>query len=180
MAKVAVNLLTGCRIPLSVLIYLLIVRHKFVQALMLFVLAVTTDWLDGTLARRLNVKTRFGAAFEHVSDGLMMGIIWFGFVRIGLLPLWLYVFGWIYSLITWFVPLKVKRLRSLNRAAGLRTLFYGVAIGIVAIILIFEIDEPAVRYPVLSILLLYSVCVFLWKRDRIAYYWRNFREGRLG
>ena len=37
-----------------------------------FALAALTDWLDGFLARRLQLETPFGAFFDPVADKLMV------------------------------------------------------------------------------------------------------------
>lgn len=41
-------------------------------ALVLFVLAAATDWLDGWLARKLNAVTPLGAALDHTADKVLI------------------------------------------------------------------------------------------------------------
>ncbi|MCD6508574.1 CDP-alcohol phosphatidyltransferase family protein [Candidatus Poribacteria bacterium] len=175
-AKITVNLVTASRIPIAVAIYNGITNGRFFLALILLVIGETADWIDGTMARRLNAKTRFGAAFEHVADGFMMGMVWLGFVRTGLLPLWLFILGLSYCLITWFLPLRFTN-RYLGMAAGLRTMIYGVTLAAVPLILIFNISNLKLRYSILALLVGYSIPVLIWKRDRIAIYWRYLRTG---
>ncbi|HID54922.1 TPA: CDP-alcohol phosphatidyltransferase family protein [Candidatus Poribacteria bacterium] len=175
-AKIAVNLVTASRIPIAIAIYENITARRFLLALILLVIGETADWIDGTMARRLNAKTRFGAAFEHVADGFMMGMVWLGFVRTGLLPLWLFALGLFYCLITWLLPLKFTN-RFLGMAAGFRTMIYGVTLAAVPIILIFNISNLKLRYSILALLVGYSIPVLIWKRDRIAIYWRYLRTG---
>jgi phosphatidylglycerophosphate synthase len=176
LAKIGVNLVTASRIPIAVVIYWGIIGERFLLALILLVIAETADWLDGTLARRFNARTKFGAAFEHAADGFMMGMVWLGFVRVGMLPPWLFISGLAYCLITWFLPLKFTN-RYLGMAAGLRTMIYGITLAAVPLILIFSISDPKLRYPILALLIGYSVLVFIWKRDRIVIYWRYLRTG---
>jgi CDP-diacylglycerol--glycerol-3-phosphate 3-phosphatidyltransferase len=69
------NLLTYLRIALIPLIigaYYLPSRHAHLLAMMLFVLAAVTDWLDGYLARKLNQLSSFGAFLDPVADKLMV------------------------------------------------------------------------------------------------------------
>lgn len=69
------NLLTYLRIlliPLLVLVYYLPYRHAHALAMLLFVLAAVTDWLDGYFARRLNQLSAFGAFLDPVADKLMV------------------------------------------------------------------------------------------------------------
>jgi CDP-diacylglycerol--glycerol-3-phosphate 3-phosphatidyltransferase len=44
----------------------------FAMTLVLFVLAATTDWLDGYLARKLDAVTPLGAALDHVADKVLI------------------------------------------------------------------------------------------------------------
>lgn len=44
----------------------------YALALILFVLAAITDWLDGWLARKLNAVTPLGAALDHSADKVLI------------------------------------------------------------------------------------------------------------
>jgi CDP-diacylglycerol--glycerol-3-phosphate 3-phosphatidyltransferase/cardiolipin synthase len=74
------NLITLSRIiliPLLVVFYYLpydwLSEHsRNVAATLVFVLAATTDWLDGYLARRLNQMSAFGAFLDPVADKLIV------------------------------------------------------------------------------------------------------------
>jgi CDP-diacylglycerol--glycerol-3-phosphate 3-phosphatidyltransferase/cardiolipin synthase len=74
------NLVTLSRIiliPLLVVFYYLpydwLSEHsRNVAATVVFVLAATTDWLDGYLARRLNQMSAFGAFLDPVADKLIV------------------------------------------------------------------------------------------------------------
>ncbi len=69
------NLLTLLRIlliPVFVLVYLLDFTHANRWATLVFGLAAFTDWLDGWLARRLNLTSRLGAFLDPVADKLMV------------------------------------------------------------------------------------------------------------
>jgi len=74
------NLVTLSRIiliPLIIGLYYLpydwVSEHsRNVAATVVFVLAATTDWLDGYLARRLNQMSAFGAFLDPVADKLIV------------------------------------------------------------------------------------------------------------
>ncbi len=71
----APNLLTLLRIvliPIFIAAYHLPYRWAPLLAMLLFVLAALTDWLDGYLARRLNQSSPFGAFLDPVADKLMV------------------------------------------------------------------------------------------------------------
>lgn len=50
--------------------------HTFVAAAV-FLLAALTDWLDGYLARRMNLTSAFGAFLDPVADKLMVAVTLF-------------------------------------------------------------------------------------------------------
>lgn len=66
------TLLRIALIPLFVLAYYLPVDWHNAAAAALFILAAITDWLDGWLARRWQVTSRFGAFLDPVADKLMV------------------------------------------------------------------------------------------------------------
>ncbi len=47
----------------------------FALALALFVIAASTDWLDGWLARKLDAVTPLGAALDHVADKVLIACV---------------------------------------------------------------------------------------------------------
>jgi phosphatidylglycerophosphate synthase len=62
------NAVTLSRIPLGLLCAWQVLAGSSEAALVLFLLAALTDFLDGTLARRLRAETRLGAILEPVAD----------------------------------------------------------------------------------------------------------------
>lgn len=65
--------------------------HSFWKsALLLFLVAVITDGLDGFLARKLGQQTWFGALFDALTDKVMI-ISWCGVLAaLSLMPFWLF------------------------------------------------------------------------------------------
>ena len=47
----------------------------FALALVLFIVAAATDWLDGWLARKLDAVTPLGAALDHVADKVLIACV---------------------------------------------------------------------------------------------------------
>jgi CDP-diacylglycerol--glycerol-3-phosphate 3-phosphatidyltransferase/cardiolipin synthase len=69
------NLLTALRIvliPVLVIFFYLPVSWGREAAMAVFVLAAITDWLDGYLARRLQLVSALGAFLDPVADKLMV------------------------------------------------------------------------------------------------------------
>lgn len=59
-------------IPVLVAVYYLGGRWSNLGATVVFVLASLTDWLDGWIARRFRMHSRFGAFLDPVADKLMI------------------------------------------------------------------------------------------------------------
>jgi CDP-diacylglycerol--glycerol-3-phosphate 3-phosphatidyltransferase len=72
------NILTFFRIlviPFLVLVFYLPVSWSHLAAAILFALACITDWLDGYVARSLQLSTRLGAFLDPVADKLMVSVV---------------------------------------------------------------------------------------------------------
>jgi len=59
-------------IPLTVLVFYLPGAWARPAAALIFAAAAVTDWLDGYLARRMNLASAFGAFLDPVADKLMV------------------------------------------------------------------------------------------------------------
>ncbi len=69
------NLLTMlrlCLIPVFILLFYLPSESSNFYAAIVFVIAAFTDWLDGFLARRLKLNTKFGAFLDPVADKIIV------------------------------------------------------------------------------------------------------------
>jgi CDP-diacylglycerol---glycerol-3-phosphate 3-phosphatidyltransferase len=85
------NLLTWLRIlliPVFVSVFYLTdhtlsLHHKNMISTAVFLLAATTDWLDGYLARKLDQFSAFGAFLDPVADKLMVAAALIVLVKLG-------------------------------------------------------------------------------------------------
>nr|WP_063573923.1 CDP-diacylglycerol--glycerol-3-phosphate 3-phosphatidyltransferase [Luteibacter rhizovicinus] len=68
-------------LPVMVVVFSLPFRWSNLGAAAVFVIAGFTDWLDGYLARRMNLTSAFGAFLDPVADKLMVAVTLFLLVQ---------------------------------------------------------------------------------------------------
>lgn len=61
----------------------------YLAALVTFILAACTDWLDGHLARRLNQVTTFGKLIDPLADKIAVSAAFIYLTGEGLCPAWI-------------------------------------------------------------------------------------------
>jgi len=84
------NLVTGSRGVLAIPAFLFSLQPSTFAALAATVaVAGATDLLDGTIARRFDRPTKFGAGLDPVVDGIFYGAVAVGLAVGGAYPLWL-------------------------------------------------------------------------------------------
>jgi cardiolipin synthase len=88
------NLLTLLRLLLVPCFLLASFRGMYLTAFVIFVSAAVTDILDGTIARRLNVRSRIGALLDPAADKTLMvcGFLFYTFadrLPVARIPGWL-------------------------------------------------------------------------------------------
>jgi len=88
------NKLTISRIFLTFIFIVFLFMEGFcykLTALLIFTLAMWTDFLDGYLAKRLKEITNFGRFMDPIADKILVLSAFFGFAWMGVLPLWMVV-----------------------------------------------------------------------------------------
>jgi len=66
------NLLTTARFVLSIVVFTLIAWRMFFPALIVFVVAASTDWLDGYWARRFQQTSKVGRIYDPFVDKIII------------------------------------------------------------------------------------------------------------
>ena len=114
--KVAlVNLMTISRILLAIIIFLLLAIDNYLEfALVLFMLAGFTDYLDGYLARKYSLTSQLGEILDPIADKVLIVFLFFGLA----LNLSSYLIGFMGSCIItreiWVSALRDLNSRNLN------------------------------------------------------------------
>jgi len=70
------NMLSLARLCLSVVLFVLIEWQSWTAATVLFVVAASTDWLDGWYARRFQQVSRLGRIFDPLVDKVIICGTW--------------------------------------------------------------------------------------------------------
>jgi cardiolipin synthase len=83
------NFLTALRLAASPALVALLWRGHDYAALIVFVIAGVTDALDGYLAKRFNLQSRFGRYMDPAADKLLMLTSFLALTVLGVTPVWL-------------------------------------------------------------------------------------------
>lgn len=91
------NAITIARIPLAVVFFVLLLMGgtygerdlalRWVAGA-LFLVAISTDWVDGYLARKYDIVTDFGKLWDPIADKLLTGAGFVGLALLGEWPWW--------------------------------------------------------------------------------------------
>jgi len=139
------NLVTYFRlllIPLVVVSYHSELVHSSAIAAFLFTLASLSDWLDGYLARKMNLSSEFGAFLDPVADKLLVVTVLILLVenQSGLLPATIVIIGreiLISALREWMASRGHRDAVAVAFSGKLKTTFQMIAI--VILLLVSEI-----------------------------------------
>ncbi len=66
------NQITGVRFVLAIGVFVLIPLQLYLAALIVFVVAASTDWIDGWYARKYNQVSKFGRMFDPFVDKIII------------------------------------------------------------------------------------------------------------
>ncbi len=110
MKVVLINLITLSRIVLAIIIFFLLAIDNYLDvALILFMFAGFTDYLDGFLARRYSLTSQLGEILDPIADKILVIFLFFGLA----LNLSSYLIGFFASFII-SREIWVSALRDLN------------------------------------------------------------------
>lgn len=87
------NVITFCRLALTLVFLVLFVgREHRTLALVCYVVAATTDFLDGQIARRTQTVSWLGKIMDPIMDRVLLFTGVLGLLAVGELPVWVPVF----------------------------------------------------------------------------------------
>lgn len=134
------NAITVARIPLAVIFFVLLLlggTYGLTEpglrwaAAIIFIVGISTDWVDGYLARKYDIVSDFGKLWDPIADKMLTGA---GFIGLAILG---EVSGWIVAIILvreWGITIHRLMVASKHDVAAawmgkIKTAFQGVALG---------------------------------------------------
>jgi len=141
--RMAPNLLTLLRIFMAPFLVVAVMERRFALAFALFLVAATTDAMDGLLARWLSQRTMLGQYLDPVADKLMLSSLFLVLTRMGILEprVAILVFGRdIGMLLTAVILYATTNLRDFHPSllGKANSFSQVVAIGVVLLSLIYQ------------------------------------------
>jgi len=102
-------------------------------ALFLFILAISTDGLDGSIARKTNKVTNLGKILDPIADKALIGGLLLTLSYLGEIAWWMTIVILARELAVTLYRILVakKRVISASQSGKLKTIFQAIAIGIV-------------------------------------------------
>jgi len=138
------NFITFSRILLTPLfLYFLFNRYQYFEifALIIFIIASTTDAYDGYVARKYREVSNLGKFLDPLADKILMSAAFISFVIMELIPLWMVIL----VILRDFIVTGIRILMSSNdstmvtrSSAKAKT---GAQIGVVSFILVYIITQ---------------------------------------
>ncbi|WP_136035015.1 CDP-diacylglycerol--glycerol-3-phosphate 3-phosphatidyltransferase [Microbacterium sp. PF5] len=134
------NAITVTRIPLAVVFFVLLllggtygISDPVVRwiAGILFIVAISTDWVDGYLARRYDIVSDFGKLWDPIADKLLTGAGFIGLAILGEVNWWIVI---VILVREWGITIHRLVVASEHVVAAawmgkIKTAFQGVALG---------------------------------------------------
>ncbi len=79
MNETLINIITFSRIIIAVVIFLLLtINDYYLIALILFIIAAFTDYIDGFLARKYSMTSQIGEVLDPIADKILIIFLFFG------------------------------------------------------------------------------------------------------
>ncbi|WP_136056679.1 CDP-diacylglycerol--glycerol-3-phosphate 3-phosphatidyltransferase [Microbacterium sp. K24] len=134
------NAITVARIPLAVVFFILLLLGgtdgipdptlRWIAGV-LFIVGISTDWVDGYLARKYEIVTDFGKLWDPIADKLLTGAGFIGLAILGEVDWWIVV---IILIREWGITVHRLMVASEHVVAAawmgkVKTAFQGVALG---------------------------------------------------
>ncbi len=166
------NLITLTRFALSIVVFALMSHDYFYAAFWVFVIAASTDWVDGYVARRTSQVTQLGRILDPFCDKI---IICGAYILIAIQTAklgdanWSMITGWM-AVVVVGRELLVTMLRgyieqhggdfSANMSGKLKMVFQCIAVG--GCLLVFDIQSVGMETETFAVVIAWITAVAVW------------------
>ena len=166
------NLITLTRFALSIVVFALMSHQYFYAAFWVFVIAASTDWIDGYVARRTSQVTQLGRILDPFCDKI---IICGAYILIAIQTAklgdanWSMITGWM-AVVVVGRELLVTMLRgyieqhggdfSANMSGKLKMVFQCIAVG--GCLLVFDIQSVGMETETFAVVIGWITAVAVW------------------
>lgn len=172
------NFITLSRILLTPLfLYFLFNRYQYFEifALIIFIIASTTDAYDGYVARKYREVTNLGKFLDPLADKVLMSAAFISFVVMDLIPLWMVILVILRDFIVTGIRIMMSSKDSTMITRSSAKAKTGVQIGVVCFILVYIITQRwkiflgiaeyvniLEKYPIIYTLMLFVTIFTVW------------------
>jgi CDP-diacylglycerol---glycerol-3-phosphate 3-phosphatidyltransferase len=165
----ALTLLRIVMVPLLVVALLTEFPDKEFWGLGIFLLAASTDLVDGIIARRTNRITRIGVLLDPIADKLLMSAAFISLVELGLAPAWI-----VTCIVGREFAVTALRMVALERHIAIAANSWGKAktTAQVTAVAILILGHQLGRWIVLGSLALW-IALVLTITSMLIYFWQN-------
>ena len=165
------NIITAIRLLLALIfLYLFTQRDLVVISSIIFAIAAISDFLDGWIARKLEISSKFGEQFDPLADKVLTLSAFFAFAIEDIIPFWCVVIIAIRDVantIIRFVFLSKKNIPT-SLSAKFKTVLQLIFISAILFIKLLTISEIAPQYnhiiysPVIFYVMLVITAITIW------------------
>jgi len=182
------NVITIARIPLAVVFFVLLLLAgtfgaddlalRWVAGV-LFVVGISTDWVDGYVARRYDIVSDFGKLWDPIADKLLTGAGFLGLAILGEVPWWIVI---VILIREWGITIHRFTIVHEHVVAAawmgkIKTVVQGVALGWALLPLHVLIGQPAWTVVTLVLMLLALLLTVASGIDYVVAQSRGRRSG---
>lgn len=91
MKKLAPSVLSILRIVLALALFYVYINGMMELSIVIYIVTLFTDYLDGFIARKLDAATNYGAYLDTVADFILITVLFSAFIITGMYPYWILI-----------------------------------------------------------------------------------------
>lgn len=85
------SILSILRIVMALALFYTYLSELMLPSIIIFIIAISTDYMDGFIARKFDVTTNYGAFLDSAADFILIILIFLAFIISGIYPFWILI-----------------------------------------------------------------------------------------